>query len=505
MSNFSVDHIIGIDIGTTRAKALRYELGRGIVGWATEQYPTHYPRPGFIEQDPDTILQAVIRVLKAVVDSSDNPPQTIRAVVLGGVWQSLIPVDRKGEALAPASTWADSRAGRQNEHLKEKFSGQRIKRRTGCALHPMYFPARLLWYREEAPEIYKKTYKFISVKEYILYHLFGQFLVDKSIASGTGVWRMSAMDWDKELLEELEIPVDRFSRIVEPTEVIGDLSREASRQTGLLQGTPAVAGAADGALSHLGSVGLSDQKMSMTVGTGAALRKRLSQPAISEGSQAWCYYLTEGNWLLGGIVQDAGNVLTWFSENLRCPCENDERVYQEMNELAAEVGPGAEGLLFLPLLGGERCPLDNPQARGALYGLTFSHKQKHIIRALMEGLCFRLLTVYEMLAGSSNPDLVVTGGLLRSPAWLKIAADFFGRKLWKPDIEETSAWGGLLVGLRSLGVIDSVDRINDWVKLKGYQDPDPQAHALYREVRKAYGELYRRLFCDAAKNSKPDN
>jgi gluconokinase len=488
------DYLIAVDIGTTSTKALLYRVGGAIENYASQSYPTYYPQPGFVEQDPEEILSAVIQVISALVEKTEVHPQSILAITFGGVWQSMMAVDSHCQALSRAMIWADIRALKQNERLQAELTTEEIRERTGCTLHPMYFLSRLMWFQEEVPEIFRRSHKFISIKEYILYHLFGQFVVDRSIASGTGILRMSTMDWDEELLEKVGVGSEKFSLVLEPTTILKGLKPAIASQTGLLAGTPGVVGAADGALSHLGSVGLADDKMSMMVSTGAALRKRLTRPQILPGTEAWCYYLMENNWLMGGIVQDAGNVMKWFTDHFVAEDGTEDRVFALINEYAKEVEPGADGVVFLPFLGGERCPFYRPEARGTVHGLRFSHTKKHLIRALMEGISYRLYSVYKMLAGDSEPELVVAGGLLKSPVWMQITADFFGKRLWKPKIEEAAAWGGILLGLRALGIIDEIGKITEWVEVEGKQEPNPEVHRKYQSIYDSYDKLYAKLY-----------
>lgn len=486
--------LIAVDVGTTNAKAVLYRQESGIEGQEIESCTTSYPRPGYIEQDPEEVLAAVGRAIRRLVENTRITPREIDAIVFDGVWQSMVPVDRDGGALARASLWADTRSIQQNERLRERLDTEEVRRRTGCPLHPMYFLSRLAWMREEAPEVFRRADRFVSMKEFVIQRLFGVRKADRSIASGTGVWNMSALDWDAELLSEVGLTPNRFSECVEPTLVLPGLSRESASILGLREGTPGVIGAADGALSHLGSVGLAETRMSLTVGTGAALRRRMTSPRIKPGTEAWCYYLAEGNWLLGGVLHDAGNALRWFADTLMPPAGENEDVFSQMNRLSAEAPLGAEGLCFIPLLGGERCPHFRPQAKGALYGLTFSHTRAHLVRALMEGLAYNLYSVYRMLVQDAEPDLVVTGGILKSPTWLRIVADFFGKTLWLPRIPEAAAWGGVLIGLRALGALGSLEEATALVGFSGKEDPDPARSALYRDLLGTYERLYADLY-----------
>jgi gluconokinase len=488
------DYIIAIDMGTTSAKAIIYRLGGSIEGSESLNYSTFYPGPGLVEQNPDKVLEAVVKVVHMLMEKTGINAKSVSALSFGGIWQSTLPVDAYGKSLSGAMIWADRRSLKQSERLRAELDVEEVKERTGCTIHPMYFLPRLVWFREEAPEIFKQTHKFISIKEYVLCHLFGQFVVDKSIASGTGIWRIATMDWDEELLKVVEMSPEKFSQVVEPTFMLSGLKLEYASQMSLLEGTPGVVGAADGALSHLGSVGLLDERMSLMVGTGAALRRRLTEPRVLPGVETWCYYLLENNWLIGGIVHDAGIVIKWFADNFITDDEAQGQAFKVLNEWADEIAPGADGLVFLPFLGGERCPHYNPDAGGAVLGITFSHSKKHLLRALMEGISYRLYSVYKMLAGDFEPELVVTGGIVKSAAWLRITADFFGKTLWMPKVTEASAWGGVLIGLRALGVIDKIEKINELVKVEGKQEPDLERHKLYQKIYSSYTKLYGKLF-----------
>lgn len=487
--------LLSFDIGTTHTKVMLYSQKEGILGLEMESYPTYYPRPGCAEQDPDEVFGAVLKATRRLMDRTQVPASSISALVFGAILQSLLPVDSNGRALSPASTWADTRSILQNDRLKASLDAEDVKQRTGCTLHPMYFLPRLAWIQEETPEVFVRAARFISLKEYVIERLFGARQIDHSIASGSGIWNMHTRDWDADLLREIGLGPGRFSESIESTAFIrGGLKREYADLLGLRAGTPGVIGAFDGGLSHLGSVGLSMEKMSLTVGTGAALRRRMLEPRVIPGSEAWCYYLAEGNWLLGGVMHDAGNTLRWFADNLIASGASEEDVFSEMNRLAADTPAGAEGLLFLPLLGGERCPHYRPEAKGVISGLTFVHGRGHLTRALMEGLAYQLYCIYRMLTADDEPEIVVTGGILKSPAWLKIVADLFGKTLWLPRVGEASAWGGVIIGLKSLGVIASLEESMPFIELEGKLDPDPMNTSVYQEINRQYDRLHSTLY-----------
>lgn len=494
MAGAETRYVVSVDIGTTRSKAMLYRIGGEVVETTDREYGTRHPQPGYVEQDPEEVLQAVVRTVAELVEKTGIPPGSVATLSFAGIWQSILPVDRQGKALAPSFTWADCRALRQSERLRLELSPEEVLKRTGCTIHPMYFLPRLLWYRENAPQLFKKTDRFVSIKEYVLHKLFGTFKADRSIASGTGIWSVQTMDWDEQLLHAVGCSPRMFPPVFEPTESAGGLLPEYAVAMGLHSGTPGILGAADGALSHLGSCGLCADRMSITVGTGSGLRRRKEEPTILKGSELWCYYLVDGNWLLGGIVQAAGNVVKWLADNILSEEGTEPQALDKLNRFAEAVAPGSEGLLCLPLLAGERSPHYRPEARGLVYGLTFSHTKQHLIRAALEGIAYRLYSVYSLLAGGEDPEIVVTGGILNSPVWLQITADYFGKRFRVPNILETAAWGGVLLGLRSLGILGEANQIEAMIGLSAEITPDPEAHRRYDEVYKAQQELYLRMF-----------
>lgn len=494
--------LLAVDVGTSSAKAILYRAGEGVVAEERAPCSIHLPRPGWAEQDADEVLGAVVAAVRRLVERSGAAPGEVSALVLDGIWNSLLPLDAAGRPLCRALTWADQRAAPQSEALRAELDVEEVRAATGCSLHPMYGLARLRWLREEAPELFRRTDRFATLKEYLLGRLFGVRAVDRSTASGTGLWSHRTLDWDAGLLARVGASPARFGECLEPTALLPGLRPELAREMGLAAGTPGVPGAADGAAAHLGAVGMASDRLSLSVGTSAALRLRLDAPRVARGSEAWCYYLAEGSWLGGGVLHAAGNLLRWLAEEvLGAPggaAGLDAAVDALVGE-AAGVAPGAGGLLFLPLLSGERCPHDRPDLRGAVEGLGFQHGRRHLARALLEGSAYAMHAVYRMLAAGGAPEPVVTGGILRSPAWLSIVADLFGRRLWLPSIPESAAFGSVLMGLKAVGACSSLGEAARLVTTAGAVEPDADRQRAYRPVREAYDRLHQRLLAAPAR------
>lgn len=489
-------HIISVDIGTSSAKGMLCTIAGTIVAEARAAYPCYFPEPDWAEQDADEVLAGVVKVIGQLVNRGDLAPSSIEAIVFGGIWNSLLPLDADDRPLCRALTWADLRSAKENALLRAQLDNEAVRAATGCSLHPMYFLSRILWFKNRAPDLYARTARFASIKEYVLSRLYGTRVVDRSIASGTGVWNMAKGDWDYDLLASVGLSEARFSECVEPASLVRGLKPNYASAMGLSQGAPGVVGAADGALAHLGAVGLAEGRASLSVGTSIAVRLRCAAPQTVHGSEAWRYYLADGNWLQGGVAHDGGATLRWFATNILGAGPDDDGVFGAMNDLARDVVPGAAGLRFFPLFGGERCPNYRPDARGGVTGLSFSHDRAHLSRALYEGLAFCIRALYQMLAGDRRPDLVVTGGILKSPVWLGIVADCLSRPLWRPAVDETAAWGGVVLGLTAIGAFPDLAAACSLVATAGSIEPDTARGVEYERIMGEYDKQYARLYAD---------
>jgi gluconokinase len=488
-------YIVALDIGTTGTRGLLCSIEGRICHTESRPHSVYYEGCGKVEQDPDEILHAVVSVIRSVIDRTGIDPVSILSVAFGGVMHSIIPLDREGTPLCRALIWADSRSILQSEQLKSLYDSEHLKLRTGCTMHPLYHLPRLLYIKEEKDDLFQKTRRFVSIKEYVVSRLYGEFVIDRSTASATGVWNVQSFDWDRELLGSIGVEPSMLSRVRKETYLLNELRSEYASSTGLRTGTPAVLGGADGTLAHIASTALAKNRLSLTVGSTAAMRKMVYEPTVLKGGEAWCYYLAEGRWLLGGVIHDAGTVMQWLSRTVFGMEGKEDELFEFLNREASLIPPGAEGLLFFPFLAGERSPRNNPRSRGAIYGLSLNHKRRHIIRALIEGIAYRVNALYEMLREGKDMEIAMSGGILGSPVWLQTLSDFLGKKLLIPKVEEASAYGAFLVALRALGVIENLDQVKEYIVYsRNSVSPDSEAHRTYKDVLARYEELYSRIF-----------
>ncbi|MFS0783286.1 gluconokinase [Bacillus sp. 1P06AnD] len=493
-------YVIGVDMGSTSTKAVVYTEAGKVAGSAAVGYPMYSPTPDIAEEDPDVIFAAVLTTVEDALKSSGAAPEDILCVSFSSAMHSVIAVDKKGEPLTKCITWADNRSSAWAEKISEEMDGHEIYLRTGTPIHAMSPLAKITWLKHEKKEIFNQTYKFISIKEFVFFRLFGQYIVDYSIASATGLLNLKALDWDEGALSVAGITSGQLSQPVPTTHQLIGLKPEYAKKMNLPVQTPFVIGASDGVLSNLGVNAIEPGVVAVTVGTSGAIRTVTDKPVTDPKGRIFCYALTEDLWVIGGPVNNGGMILRWARDQLAVSqYEEAKRTgkdpYDALSKLASNVGPGAAGLIFHPYLAGERAPLWDANARGSFIGLGLHHKKEHLIRAVMEGVVFNLYTVLlalEELIG--QPERIhATGGFARSELWRQMMADIFNQELYVPESYESSCLGAAILGMYSMGVIDSLNVVSKMVGADYHHVPDQDNVQIYEEIIPIYISLSRVL------------
>ncbi|GFR38253.1 gluconate kinase [Insulibacter thermoxylanivorax] len=483
--------VIGIDLGTTGAKCVIWSTDtKEIAAEASKTYPLLKPNPGWAEQDPQELFEAFMYCLRTAIEEGGIDPKRIIGVGISTAMHTLLAVDEQGKPLTNCITWADGRSSDQADRIKQAFDGLAIYRRTGTPIHPMSPLAKLLWMKDERPDLYAQAAKFVSIKEYILYHLYGEWVVDVSIASATGLFNLTTMDWDEEVLRLLELDAERLSKPVPVTYALRGLREEFVQQLGIDRDTPMVIGSSDGVLANLGVGAVLPGDIAVTVGTSGAIRTMMDQPLTDAAGRTFCYALAEDRFAIGGATNNAGIVLQWLIEEMMRGDLTMEEVLRE----AGEAAPGADGLLFLPYLNGERAPYWNANARATFFGLSIRHQRKHMFRAALEGIVFSLYGVKNVLAERpSDAPIHASGGLARSELWLQILADVFGRRVVVPRSVEASCLGAALVVLKSAGRIEQWEEAKSWAEAAYSYEPNMGNHARYAKLFDIYQQVADKL------------
>jgi gluconokinase len=479
--------VIGLDIGTTSAKAKVFGRDGGDLGGAEAGYPLLEPEHGHAEQDPEAVLGAAAQVLRAAAAAARAAGAEVAGVSVSTAMHSLAGLDGGGRPLTPLVTWADTRAAAEAERLRVEHPD--LHGRTGTPLHPMAPLPKLIWFREHEPETFASVRRWVGVKELVLALLTGEPAIDHSVASGTGLLNLERLEWDAEALDVAGIDAGRLARLAPTTEVLA-LDARAAELTGLAAGTPVVTGAGDGPLANLGVGAVRPGVAACSIGTSGALRLVVERPVVDRQGRVFCYALTPGRWVVGGAINNGGIVLRWAGETLAPDLGRHPE--KELVDLAGEVDAGCDGLIMLPYLLSERAPHWSPLPRGAYVGLTRHHRREHLVRAALEGVCQQLALVLASMreSGSEVREVRATGGFARSDLWRRILAGALGMPVGFPAGHQGSAFGAALLGMEALGLVETIDIAADLVQVDDVVEPDPAEAAAYEELLPTFAALY---------------
>ena len=375
---------LGIDVSTTGAKALLIDPQGEVVSTATTALPLSTPRPLWSEQDPHEWWSGVSQSIRRALAEAGVDGGAVEAVGLTGQMHGLTLLDAQGEVLRPAILWNDQRTGPQCDEIRARMGKARLIQVTGNDAITGFTAPKILWVREHEPEVYARVAQILLPKDYIRYRLTGTYATDKAGAAGTLLFDLQARDWSPEVLEALEIPRAWLPPTFEGPEVTGTISAEAAELTGLKAGTPVMAGGGDQAAGAVGVGAVEPGIVSLVLGTSGVVFATTGEPFIEpEGKlHAFCHAVPE-TWHLMGVMLSAAGSLQWYRDTLA-----PEQSFDALLAPAAEIPPGAEGLLFLPYLTGERTPYPDPLARACFVGLTLRHGLPHMTRAVLEGVAF---------------------------------------------------------------------------------------------------------------------
>jgi len=488
---------LAIDLGTSACRALvADERGRELA-LASREYPVHEPGPGRQEQDWREVFQGMSAATRKAVSGIDK--KRIAAISFSSAMHGFMPVDKDSRPLLRMMTWADGRSQGQAQKLAADFGGE-IFQRTGCMATALYYPARILWLKANARDVFKRTRRFVSLKDLIVRELIGKWVVDQSQASSNGLLNIRGLEWDETMLRALGISEEMLPELIAPDAVAGELASRPAKALGLPAGIPVIAGAGDGGLANLGSGAIDPGQIAATIGTTGAMRKIFGRPWLAPSGKIWCYYLASGLWYAGGAINSGGIILRWLRDGL-LSSERDAAAkagmdpYTAIIRMAERAGPGAGGLLFLPHLFGERTPHWNPEARGVLFGISPGHGKAHVARAALEGICMCMAQIFELLKDSPAgvKEIRASGGFARSRLWVQIFADILGQPVAVCRARESSALGAAMLGMKAVGVINSLAQARKMVKLTRVLEPDPGRTRFYQPRFLMFKDLYSRL------------
>lgn len=474
--------VIGLDIGTTSAKAVVFGLDGGLISEAEEMIKTYYPNPGWAEQSPEEVETASRTALKEAIKSANADSDEILSVGISCAMHSLICLDENYKPLSQMLIWSDTRGSQIAENLIGN-NGLSIYSKTGTPIHPMTPLVKLIWMKENNYEACKDAAYFMTMKEYLIHQWFDKQVVDYSMASSTGLMNVKKLDWDEEALQLAGITSEQLSKIVPPTEVLTNMRMDVAGEIGMSNQTPFVIGAADGQLANLGSGAISPGEVNISLGTSGAIRQFVQDAPVNERMETFTYAFTKDTSIIGGPTNNGGIALQWLKDLLEF-----NGTHSELTALAEKIDAGADGLLFHPYINGERAPLWNGRAKGNFYGLSINHKKEHFVRAVLEGIIFNIYQIgkaLEEIAGKPE-KITVNGGLSKSVLAVQIMADIFGQDIYVSETHHNAAWGAAWTALVGIDKADSFVQIKESLPNEKVVQPNMENHEKYKPIYEKY-------------------
>lgn len=489
-----MNYLIGVDVGTTSTKAVLYDEQATVLGQAKQGYPLYRDPSGMAEQDPDQLVAAVEKVIHDVAAQADLTNGKLLAVSFSSANQSVILLDENHQPLTRALTWADTRAKNIAADLRRSPEGKQIYVKTGTPIHPMSPLTKLMWLQQSKQDIWARTKYVADIKSYLFYRFFGVFKVDVSIASCTGMLNINTGSWDEQALNLAKVAPDELPEIVSGTTQEIGLTPQAQEAMAIAKETPFVYGAFDGALSNLGVGATKKNTVAITIGTSAAVRVATDRPVIDPQQRLFCYAIDTGLWLVGGPLNNGGAVFQWAVEHfVDASAVKNEGIdpYTLANEVIAGVPAGAHGLIFNPYLGGERAPLWDANARGSFCGLNNLHTRADMLRAVMEGINMNIHSVYKAVTNlvGEPKSVTATGGFAKSKVWKQMLADILDCQVEIPDAFESGCLGAITMAMKSLGMIDSLDVVQDFIGKEETYQPQTAAVAIYQKYQPVFEQI----------------
>ncbi len=488
------DIVVGVDIGTTGVKAVALGVDGTVYARDQQRVQHNFPQTGHAEQDPLALAAAVAQVVGAVVAALRANGHRLRALSFSSAMHGIFAIDAAGRPLTPLMTWADTRAGRQAEELRDALPD--LYERTGVPMHPMLPAAKLRWLRDRWPGFHRAA-RFVSFKQWLLHQLCGRYVEDHATAAATGLQNVRTLDWDRDALLATGVAPDQLGELVPSSALFTLSSGDWLERLGLEEPTTVIVGATDGLLATVGSGVFGPRMYSVTAGTSGAVRKVSAEVELDQRGRTFSYILDREHWVTGGATNNAGLALSWLAEQVGVPIEpaGGDQAVMAVFEAAASVAAGSDGLLFLPYLSGERAPHWNERARGVFFGLDVRHTREHMLRAGIEGAALALRSVHDLLAPSAAPDAVVraSGGLFHSALWCQLVADVLGTPVELTDQEEVSAAGAAHYGFFALGQYRQLEDIGACVRVRARYEPIEEHVRTFDRRFAVFQDVYRRI------------
>ncbi len=494
-----MSYLMGIDVGTTGTKTLLCNEKGEIVAHSVEEYSLSTPQPNWAEQDPEDWWKATVTSIRKVIRDAGIDSREIKGLGLSGQMHGAVVIDKNHQVLRPCILWCDQRTAEQCRYITERIGRDRLIELVSNPALTGFTAPKIVWIKENEPQIYEKAHKILLPKDYIRFRLTGSFPTEVSDASGTLLFDVRKRKWSGEMLDKLEISRDLMPECYESPEVSSEISKGAAALTGLRPGLPVVGGGGDQAAGAVGNGVVEAGIISSTLGTSGVVFAFSEEVKVDPRLRAHTFcHAVPGKWHLMGVMLSAGGSLRWFrdvlgQEEVKLAQEKGVDPYKILTGEAEKVPAGSEGLLFLPYLTGERTPHADPEAKGVFFGLTIRHRKNHLIRAVMEGVAYGLRDSLEILRELKLEikQVRASGGGARSPLWRQMQADINGVEMVTINVDEGPAFGAALLAGVGAGIYRSVEEAaQETIRVTNSTSPDPRNTALYDKYYRLYRSLY---------------
>jgi gluconokinase len=510
-----------LDIGTSSTRVMLWDnVGREVEGvHAQVKYEMHTTSDGGVEMPAEELLAHVCDCMDQALKLAGDRAHSIRAVGMSTFWHSLLGLDESGKPLTPVYNWADTRAGRAAQQLRQTLDEAAVHARTGCMIHPSYYPAKLVWLRDTQPGLYSRVARWASPSEYLYGLWFGAEArrVSLSMASGTGLLDQQRCVWDEQTLQAIGVSVETLAPIEDLSQQTRGLQHPYADRWPALRDVPFFPAVGDGACGNVGSGCISAERYAINLGTSGAIRvlwtetSAVGNPTDSTPEHPtpeppnpqtpntppglWRYRVDSRRPLMGAAFSDGGIVYEWMTRTLDLPGGD------ELERQLAAVPPGKHGLIFLPFLMGERSLGWNPDARASLIGISIDTRPLDILHAAMEAVALRFALAAQRLQAvfPQVKEMVASGGALsHSSAWTQMFADAIGQPIIMAEEPEASSRGAALLAMEAAGLIDSAAEPS--ARLGRIYTPDPARYEIYRAMLARQEELYTELIAKSPKS-----
>ena len=494
-----MSYLIGVDLGTSGTKTVLFDQAGQPLASATVEYPLYQPQNGWAEQDPEDWWRAAAETIRRVLAASGVDPSQVAGLGISGQMHGLVMLDGQGQVLRRSILWCDGRTSQECAEITQAVGPQRLIQLSANPALTGFTAGKILWVRRHEPALYEKCRQILLPKDYVRYKLTGVYASEMSDASGTNLLDVPGRCWSREILEKLEIDPALLPPLYESCQVAGRITAQAAAATGLIPGTPVVAGAGDNAAAAVGTGVVEAGKAFTTLGTSGVVFAHADQVTIDPQGRVHTFCsAVPGAWAVMSCTLSAGGSLKWLRDNF-FPQEQQTAQgmgvdpYQLMDQQAARIPIGADRLLFLPYLMGERSPLLDEHSRGVFFGLSAIHTKYHMLRAVLEGVVYSQRQCLDILRGMGvvSQEMLACGGGGTSPLWRQMLADVYGCPVRTVASKEGPALGAAILAGVGAGLYPSVqEACARMIRLNPPQQPNPADSARYEP----YYQLYRTLY-----------